>query len=76
MFLWLSLIILIVGKIWLLVEAFRQHILWGIGCLLLPVVDLVFLIVHWHRAWRPVLLMLVGYGIGVLAGGSPNLFNW
>ena len=56
-----------IGSILFLVEAFREHILWGLGCLLLPIVALVFLCLHWKVAKRPFVIKVVGF-VGVLCG--------
>ena len=45
--------IYIVGLIWFLVVAFRESVLWGLGCLFVPVVYLVFLFLHWKDALKP-----------------------
>jgi hypothetical protein len=50
----------IAGAIGLLIATFRESVLWGLGCLLLPVVGIVFIIVHWTEAKNPFLLKLVG----------------
>ena len=55
-----------VGGIWLLVVAFRQSILWGLGCLVVPFVELVFIIMYWHDAKRPFAFQLVGFVLMVL----------
>lgn len=68
--LWLS------GVLLLLVAAFRAGILWGVGCLLLPViVPWVFVVAHWEQARRPFFLLLVGLAVGILgaiATGKPK----
>lgn len=58
---------LLVGGIGLLIAAFRVSILWGIGCLILPIIQLVFLVAHWHEAKKPFLLQLAGLVIIFIA---------
>ena len=64
------------GTLLLLVAAFRAGILWGIGCLLLPViVPWVFVVAHWEQARRPFFLLLGGLAVGILgaiATGKPK----
>ena len=64
------------GALLLLVAAFRAGILWGIGCLLLPViVPWLFVATHWEQARRPFFLLLGGLVVGVLgaiATGKPK----
>ena len=65
-------IVCIAGALWLIIEAFRTHVAWGLLCLLLPPVQLVFLIVNWTVAWRPFLLGLLGSVVIVLGGIAAN----
>jgi len=69
----LGIILLIVGDIWFLIAAFRESIWWGLACLLLPIVQLFFLIVHWDEAKKPfglqlaaLAVFLTGFFIGAL----------
>jgi hypothetical protein len=48
------------GSIWLLVEAFKESLLWGLGSLFVPLVSLIFVIMFWNRAGKPFLLYLAG----------------
>ena len=50
----------LVGGIWFLIVAFQENILWGLGCLFIPFVALVFLIMHWDKAGKPFLIELAG----------------
>lgn len=55
--------IFIIGGIGTLIAAFKTSILWGIGCLLIAPVSLLFLIMHWNNAKNPFFLQLIGFGI-------------
>lgn len=60
------------GGISLLILAFREHILWGLGSLFVPFVALIFAIMHWGKAGRPFLIALAGgvlQGIGISLAG-------
>lgn len=46
----------LVGFIWLLVVAFKTHVLWGLACLFLPFATVVFAILNWRQAAKPFLL--------------------
>ena len=56
-------VVALAGGIWLLVVAFKESILWGIGCLLVPCVGLVFAIMHWEKAKKPFLIELAGVAL-------------
>jgi hypothetical protein len=73
-------VVCLVGGIWFLIEAFKESILWGLGCLFLGPVSIIFLIVHWQAAKRPFFLQLKGLAviliaIFVLHARSPFLFH-
>ncbi len=51
--------IMLVGGIMVLIEAFRAGVLWGIGCLILPIVSLIFVFMHWRAAKKGFLLQLL-----------------
>jgi hypothetical protein len=53
-------IVSLIGGIWFLVVAFRQAILWGLGCIFIPFVSIIFLIMHWSDAAKPFFVSLLG----------------
>jgi len=75
-FIIIGIIISIVYGIILLIRAFQQHILWGLGCIFLPFVSLIFVAGHWENAKSPFLkgllaipFMVVG---SLLSSGGLN----
>jgi len=64
---WIGIIVYVVGCIWLCVVAFKEHVLWGLGCLFLPIVQLVFLVMHWRKALKPFFVLLLGLALFVFA---------
>ncbi|EXJ10904.1 hypothetical protein [Nitrincola nitratireducens] len=58
---YLGILIFVVGGIGTLIAAFKTHILWGIACILIAPVSLIFLILHWDVAKNPFFLQLVGF---------------
>lgn len=57
-----ALFVIVIGAIWMLIQAFSESVLWGLGCLFLAPVQLAFLIVHWRKAKDPFFLQLMGVG--------------
>ena len=55
--------LVIIGGLGLLIAAFRESLLWGLGCLLLSPISLFFVVIHWDNAKKPFLLQLVGIGL-------------
>lgn len=60
--------------IWLLVVAFKESVMWGVGSIVCNIVSLIFVITHWDDAKRPFLGQLAGLGLIFLAGlaGGPD----
>jgi hypothetical protein len=57
----------LVGGIMMLVAAFRTSVLWGLCCLLLPIVCLFFLFAHWSEAKSGFFVQLVGWAVVLAA---------
>lgn len=69
----IGLVIVVVGGIMLLIEAFKESVMWGVGSLLFSPVSLVFVFMHWDVAKKPFLLQLGGialFVVGGIAGGG------
>jgi uncharacterized membrane protein len=64
-------VIMLFGGVRVLISAFRNSILWGLGCLFVPFCKLIYLIVHWEDAKSGFFLYLKGVSVvilGVLLG--------
>jgi len=53
-------LVVIVGALMVLVAAFRKSVLWGLGCLFVPFVSLIFTVLNWDVAKRGFLAQLAG----------------
>lgn len=65
--------ILIIGGIGFLIAAFKQSLIWGLGCLFISPISIVFLVLHWSEAKNPFFLQLVGLGllfVAAMSGGA------
>ena len=58
----IAIFIIVVGGILLLIEAFKEGIIWGLSCLLISPVALIFTILHWDVAKKPFFIQLFGVG--------------
>lgn len=58
-----------IGAIGTLIAAFSTNVWWGLGCLLLSPVSLIFLVLHWDVAKNPFFLQVVGFVIILIGGG-------
>ena len=56
----LGFVVLLIGAIGFLIAAFKTSLLWGLGCLLLSPISLVFLVLYWQDAKNPFFLQLIG----------------
>lgn len=69
---WLGIALALLGSLAFVVAAFREGLLWGLAVLFLPVVGLIFLIVHWRAARNAFFLMLWGWGFMALGAMAFN----
>ena len=59
-FLLVGLGIFIIGGIGFLIAAFRTSLIWGLCCLFISPIQIIYLFVHWDSAKKPFLIQLVG----------------
>ncbi|WP_353144400.1 hypothetical protein [Acinetobacter pragensis] len=52
--------VILIGAIGFLIAAFKNSILWGLGCLLFSPISIVFLVLYWQDAKNPFFLQLIG----------------
>ncbi len=46
-------ILALIGGIWFWIAAFKENVLWGLACVLIPFASLIFLILHFDKVWAP-----------------------
>jgi len=51
----------VVGNLWIIVLAFRTGFLWGLGCLFLPPVGLLYCVLNFRETWKPLVVSVVGW---------------
>lgn len=69
----IGVIIAIIGGILFLIETFKESILWGIGCIILGPISIIFAILHWDVSKKPVVIQLIGFAVmllGAYLGGN------
>jgi hypothetical protein len=67
MFLCVGYILVFLGALWVIVLAWQKGILWGLGCLLFPVIQLIYIALNWKQAKSAFFLQLAGLGAFLLA---------
>lgn len=55
------------GGLWVVVLAWQKGIVWGLGCLFFPVLQLIYVALNWKEAKSAFLLQLAGFGALILA---------
>lgn len=55
---YLGLAIFIIGGIGLLIAAFRTSVLWGLGCIVIAPIAILYTVMHWQEAKNPFLLQV------------------
>ena len=56
----IGLIIFVIGGIGFLIATFRTSLLWGLGCLIISPLQIIYLFVHWDNAKKPFSIQLFG----------------
>ncbi len=59
----------VVSSIMILIQAFKKSLLWGFGSLIIPPVELVFVILNWAKTKKYVLWLLLSLVL-LIVGGS------
>lgn len=67
---YIGIVIFIIGGIGTLIASFKTGILWGLGCLFIAPVSLIFLILHWDVAKNPFFLQLIGIALAYIGSSG------
>lgn len=59
----IGIIIFVIGGILFLIESFKESIFWGIACILITPIVLVFTVMHWDVAKKPFFIQLTGIAV-------------
>jgi len=54
---------LTIGWIWFVVAAYSEGFWWALGCFFIPIVSLVFLIMHFDKAKVPFFVQMIGFAL-------------
>ena len=55
-----GLILYLTGKIWFLAVVFKENVIWGFGCLLIPVLSFVYFTMYWKETAKPFDVAILG----------------
>lgn len=58
----------VVSSIMVLIQAFKKSLLWGFGSLLIPLVELTFIILYWDKTKQYVLWLLLSIVLFIVGG--------
>ncbi|MBR4124989.1 MAG: hypothetical protein IKR13_02190 [Victivallales bacterium] len=70
---WIGLIIYIVGAIGLLIDEFKESLLWGLLGLIFQVTHILFAILHFHECKKSLGTLLLGFLlmiVGIMLSGG------
>ncbi len=62
-FFYVGVVLLVLGSLWLLAVAFNESIWWGLGCIIVPFVSMLFIVSHFKECAKPILLQLAGLAL-------------
>ena len=72
----IGLVIFIFGGIAFLIAAFKTNLFWGLGCLLVAPVSILYLFIHWRDAKKPFSIQVVGGVIMVAAAYAKETYRF
>jgi hypothetical protein len=72
LFLWTGYALCFLGGLWIIVLAWQKGVLWGLGCLFLPFLQLVYVALNWKQARSAFFLLLAGIVAFFLSVASGN----
>ena len=58
--LWLGYTLCFLGGLWIIVLAWQKGVLWGLGCLFIPALQLIYVALNWKQAKSAFFLLLAG----------------
>ncbi len=67
LFLWTGYALRFLGGLWIIVLAWQKGIIWGLGCLFFPVLQLIYVALNWKQAKSAFFLQLAGFGAFILS---------
>jgi len=67
---WLGVALSLVGWLWLVVNAFRESALWGIGSLIISPIALIFGLLNFGENKIPLLLSIAGLALYFMGAGA------
>lgn len=71
-----GIVVMLYGLIVILINAFKESILWGLASLFIPLVALVFVFMHWADNKKPFLIYIAGAVLlGIGAALSPGAMS-
>jgi len=65
---WVGFGLSFVGGLWIVVLAWQKGILWGLACLFIPVLQLVYIALNWKESKSAFFLILAGFVAFFLSG--------
>jgi len=67
LFLIIGVALMLIGGLWILFNAFKESILWGLGCIIFNLLSLVFVATHWQDNKKPFFIQIGGLAFVILA---------
>ena len=67
----IGVLLAVIGNLWIVVLAFRTGLLWGLGCLFVPLVGLVYCALNFRETWKPLVVAMIGLALFFATFGQP-----
>jgi hypothetical protein len=65
--LWTGYILSFLGSLWIIVLAWQKGVLWGVGCLVFPLIQLIYVVMNWKETKQAFFLQLAGIAAMILS---------
>lgn len=66
-FLVLGWMLAFLGSLWIIVLGWQRSVAWGIGCFLLPLIQLIYVALHWKESKEAFFMILGGFVCMIIA---------
>jgi hypothetical protein len=67
-FQWMGYGLCFIGGLWIIVLAWQRGIVWGLACLFIPVVQLIYVALNWKESKSAFFLIVAGFVAFALSG--------
>ncbi|VAX17265.1 hypothetical protein MNBD_IGNAVI01-579 [hydrothermal vent metagenome] len=72
-FIVIGIIIALIGGTMIVIQAFKTSLLWGFGSLIIPIVELIFIVMYWDKTKKYVIWVFLSLLFFMIGGTLYNI---